>query len=289
MATTFGILAAVIVSISIWIGYKNSQAKAEQIEHVAKEENAKKANTATRNKLDKEIDDFKTKFAASLEKMKTQMDDKDEKEDEVVDLTQESDDLSKEIKDLEDQRDDYEAKVAEYGKPDKLIKELQDAKAAIVELDAEIDSLKKENDELTVRINSTNETIAFNSKVMKNHELFQAQEFLDGKVKAVYKNWGFVVLNKGDVEGVTPRSTLLVKRGEDVICELLVKNATNTSSTAEILFDTMLEGEFVQVGDKVYPKPVEVIVEPAGETSNEPTAPVDEPVEEDTNSDFDFG
>lgn len=288
MANILGIIAAVFVTFSIWIGFKNGQAKDQQKEHLNKEKANHKENTAQRDKLNQEIENFQKKYTASLALISKKMNEKDTKETEARELKEESDGLDKEIANLTADRDDYQKKVDEYGNPDKLIKELQDAKSAITALDDEITELKSKNDELTVKINNTSNKITKNQKIMGNHQAYKAQDFLNARIKAVYKNWGFVVINKGDAQGVTPRSTVVVKRGDKVIAELLVKNATNNSSTAEIVFKTLAEGEFVQVGDKVVAKMVAAPVKPEATTAKKEEAkPEEKPKEKEEENDDD--
>ena len=263
MAITFGILAALIAAVSIWVGYKNGQAKDAQHEKLVKEVRKREDNEATKKNLEDRLADFNKYFVDNLEGVREQYDIRDQREQDLRDLEKELSDLKTRIAELEKEKKRYEDLIPDIGEVKRLVQRLRDTKKAIIALDKQLADLKEQNKKLTEEIAQQEETIAYNKRWMKNHSEFQAQEELNGSIKAIYKNWGFVIVNTGDaagegdgnVGGVTPRSMLLVKRGDEVICQLMVKTSTNNAATAEILFETMKEDDFIQIGDKVVARP----------------------------------
>jgi len=276
MQITFGILAALITAVSIWVGYLNSQAKDTQQKHLKTEIGIHTGKTNRHNDLLAEIKGYNTKYKTQLINVEENLNVKDTNQAEKIGLDEKLATLNAEIKDLETRLADYKSKIPDIGEVDRLIANLLDAKKAITQLDAAISQLKQDNEKLTVEIASQNETITYNKRWMKNHTEYVGQQELKGKVKAIYKDWGFVVVNSGDLAGVTPRSILLVMRGEEIICEVKVKNATNTAATAEIMFDTMKEDDFIQIGDVVIAKAKAPKKDP-GANNGETDEPADQP------------
>ena len=255
MAITLGIIAALLSAVAIWLGYLNGAAKDEQYSNLTKEKDTRKGNDAKLGKLNKEIEGYNEKFLANLDVINKDFTKRDSQLEILKEKEASLEELKSQITSLEAKKKNYDSIIPDIGEVKRLVENLRSTKERIATLDEEITRLKGDGDALTVEIAQQNNTLAYNKRWMKNHAEFQAQEELNGKIKSIYANWGFVVLDTGDTGGVTPRSLLQVKRGEDVICELVVKNATNTAASATILFDTMKEGDFIQVGDSVVPLP----------------------------------
>lgn len=281
MAITFGILATLMTIVALWLGYVNNQAKEEQADHLKSEIESHVENEGTVTKLNTKLQEDNETFNQTLAVITEKLNERDAKETEKADLSENLSNLKSDVSDLNDRLADYQAKVPDIGKVDILIQDLQDAKKAIAAIEVNIDEVTQQNNTLSDQITQQNDTIAYQKKWISNHVVYQAQEELSTTVRAVYKNWGFVVVGAGDVQGVTPKSQLVVKRGEEVICELLVKTATNEVATAEIVFTTLKEGDFVQVGDTVSAKPVEeneVVEVPVDEPKDEPAPAAAPPI-----------
>jgi peptidoglycan hydrolase CwlO-like protein len=74
---------------------------------------------------------------------------------------------------------------------------------------------------------------------------------LEGKVLAVNPNWNFVVLSIGDRAGVAPNSTLIVKRGEDLVAKVRVSSVEPSTSIADLIPGSTARGNYVRPGDTV--------------------------------------
>jgi len=74
---------------------------------------------------------------------------------------------------------------------------------------------------------------------------------LEGKVLAVNPNWSFVVLSIGDRQGVVAGSSLIVKRGGNLVAKLRVTSVEPSTSIADIQAGTTVKGSTVQPGDVV--------------------------------------
>ena len=109
------------------------------------------------------------------------------------------------------------------------------------------------------------------------------------KIRSVYATLGFVILAGGDNLGIVKNSTLEVVRDNEVIARLKVTTVEAKSAAADIIPDSVVDGESVQVSDTVRaaqkaaspePEPVAVPVDadPLGEP--EPAQPDADPLGE---------
>ncbi|MFK5923975.1 MAG: hypothetical protein QM496_17500 [Verrucomicrobiota bacterium] len=74
---------------------------------------------------------------------------------------------------------------------------------------------------------------------------------LEATVVAVNKNWGFVMVNAGMSLGVSGSSSLLVKRGEELIARLRIVTLAPDMVVADVVPDSIAKGARVMPGDKV--------------------------------------
>ncbi|MCP5538695.1 MAG: hypothetical protein H7A53_06820 [Akkermansiaceae bacterium] len=74
---------------------------------------------------------------------------------------------------------------------------------------------------------------------------------LEATVIAVNRQWGFVLVNAGKNLGVSPESSLLVKRGQDRIGRLRIVSLEPNMVVADVIPDSVAQGVRVMAGDKV--------------------------------------
>ena len=74
---------------------------------------------------------------------------------------------------------------------------------------------------------------------------------LEGKILAVNSNWNFVVLSIGDRQGVVSGSSLIVKRGGNMVAKLRVTSVEPSTSIADIQAGSAAKGAVIQPGDVV--------------------------------------
>lgn len=70
-------------------------------------------------------------------------------------------------------------------------------------------------------------------------------------VKKAFNNWGFVVIDAGDNEGVVNKAQLDVLRRGQPICKLLVTAVEPGESVAEVISGSLQPGQSIQEGDVV--------------------------------------
>ncbi len=289
MSLTFGILAALVTAVAIWVGYLNGQAKDEQARLLKDEIKVNEKLVKQRQGYIDRIDETQKAFLADLEAVKLKLDERDGKKVEANDLTNKLAGLKNEIASLEQEKADFQTDIPDLNEVDRLVKNLKEAKVELANLEGSVAELEADTGKLSAEIDQQVDAVSKNNQWIKNHTEFKSQEQLSATITAVYNDWGFVILSGGDAQGVTPRSTLIVKRGEEVIGELQVKTTTSKAATAEIMYSTLKEGESVQVGDSVSPKPVAVAaVEETTVGEGEKEAPAEQEEEEASEELFSF-
>ena len=76
------------------------------------------------------------------------------------------------------------------------------------------------------------------------------------RIAQAFSDWGFAVLNKGNSAGVVANADLDVKRGNDVVAKLRVRNVEQAISVADIVPGSLKQGDALRSGDMVVPGPV---------------------------------
>jgi hypothetical protein len=74
---------------------------------------------------------------------------------------------------------------------------------------------------------------------------------LEATVVAVNQNWGFVMVNAGMSLGVSGSSSMLVKRGEELVARLRIVTLAPDMVVCDVVPDSIAKGARVMPGDKV--------------------------------------
>ena len=127
----------------------------------------------------------------------------------------------------EELKKENDAKVSEL---EHISKEADVAKKAAAESDSLIARLKQQQSTRTKAIGLASRT---------------------GTISAVNPDFGFVVVNLGQNQGVTSESRLLVKRGNQLIGKLKIVQIYGSTTVADIDSKSMTPGFAIQPGDEV--------------------------------------
>jgi len=251
MPILFGILAAIILAISAWMGYKNNDEYKKQITLRHKEEGFKKELTQDKKDLEDKISREKSetdKLIAENKQLKIKLENVIA---EVADAKQEIADKKRKIRDLK----------AEVAKADEALKDLPDIDTIVPKIKAmrnDIATLKDDIETETAHLNNlkqqkkdTEAAIAVNQARVELETVGKSQPYLKTSIKTVYSTWGFVTLNGGDIQGVVPDSLLDVVRDGEVIAQLRVTSVEPNRAAADIIRESLAEGVFLSSGDKV--------------------------------------
>ncbi|WFB37303.1 hypothetical protein P3T73_05955 [Kiritimatiellota bacterium B12222] len=72
------------------------------------------------------------------------------------------------------------------------------------------------------------------------------------QILAVEKEWNYVVINRGEVDVLPMYLEAFVHRGDQFIGKIRVMQVDRTVALAEVLQDTMAEGETIKAGDTIF-------------------------------------
>ena len=103
--------------------------------------------------------------------------------------------------------------------------------------EAELKKAVGELDEVTKRLEERKKLFRRNSLV--------------ANVVAVNNDWGFLVVDSGRSQGITPETRLLVTRDNQTICKLAIVSVENNKTIANIVQKSLRRGITVSPGDKV--------------------------------------
>lgn len=136
---------------------------------------------------------------------------------------------------------DVEKLVAQI---EKLKRDKQEAEAALANQTQRAASAKENHDNLV------NQTTKLRDAEVRGRRGIVDPEFT-ARVAQFFPEWDVAVLNKGNSGGVFANADLEVKRGQNVIAKLKVKNVEQTGSVAEVVPGSLAEGQRIQNGDVV--------------------------------------
>lgn len=87
------------------------------------------------------------------------------------------------------------------------------------------------------------------------------------RVSSVFRDWGFVILNKGNAGGVFANADLEVKRGKDVVAKLKVRNVEQQIAVADVIPGSLASGDNLRSGDLVVAAATQSAATPAKTTA----------------------
>jgi hypothetical protein len=264
-------LAAIALAVGLWFAYQDQLAIKVEMDLAKRSRDNLKATEAKIVEA--------TEFKARREK-------------EVADLEKQRDDLKIEVTKV---ATDTEQKLAEI---EVIKKNLEEVTKQLVQLEdqirkagnikqllAQVDDLTKQKQAKEAEIANQQQQLALaeqklaslSGEVTKMQELDKRQRSgvvdpaLTAKVSQPFPDLGFVILNKGNLGGVFANAMLEVKRGNDVVAKLKVRDVEQSQSVADLVPGSLASGTFIRSGDLVVPSKVQPKEMP--ETPSTPATP----------------
>ncbi|MDB6074668.1 MAG: hypothetical protein JWO89_2308 [Verrucomicrobiaceae bacterium] len=166
-----------------------------------------------------------------------------------------------ESKQVEDELKDKTAKMADLKgqlnklpegfNPQTIAEDLNKIKAEIAELQNQAESKKKEVADAEKKNTDAEKALEdISSKIETRKKSFERNS-MSFKVLAVNNDWGFVVINGGDKEGITPDTKLLVIRGTRTVGKLSILAVQGDKTIANVMTESLAPGITPAPGDKV--------------------------------------
>jgi hypothetical protein len=293
MQTTLGILTALALAVSAFLGYKNMEQYKAQIQVRQAEEY--KRDKVLRPRLKLTLEERDQTRIAKEEQQKAASG----KADEVVAQQKKLDELKRDIAAKEDKVREQKAsidalteKLKELGDVTELATKLRRMNQELVQLQSDIDQTTTKLNNLIAEKNRTAAVIAGyeEENAWRNANLSNPK--LDTRISSIYDTYGFVTLPAGNTSGVVGGSSLDVVRDGEVIAKLLVKTVEASTAAAELIPGSLRADTVLMVGDKIRasaaskpttppPAPTPVAPVEAAAPATQPAAPAADPADAD--------
>jgi hypothetical protein len=209
----------------------------DQKAHIVQAEERKKNGETKLATFNKELETTKTAIIDTSAKAQA-------KEQELALLNTNLDQITKQVNDLQKQIDDA-------GDIKALMAQIEGIKKERAEKEAE---LANQNQRLATAQEKVNQLTNAANEAQQREERGRrgiVESDFTAKVTQSFRDWGFVVLNKGNGGGVFANADLEVKRGKEIVAKLKVRNVEQNSSVADLVKGTLAEGERIRPGDLV--------------------------------------
>ena len=252
MQTTLGILTALVLAVSAFLGYSNWGAYKEKIADRQKEENTR--DNTLRPKLKstlEERDETKTLKEEQIELAKA-------KGEEVEAQQAKIDALKKDIAAKEAQVSEQKVALDALTEQLKETGDLKELAGKIERMNAELVELQSSIDVSTSKLNNMIAEKTRTAAIVKSYE--EENEWrnanvsnpkLTTRISSIFDTYGFVTLPVGNNAGVVGGSTLEVVRDGSVVATLLVKTVEAGTAAAEIVPGSVQADTVLMVGDEI--------------------------------------
>jgi hypothetical protein len=244
-------IAAVCLAVSAYFSFDNGKKLKTELELAARAEK----DLATLRGRKEEGDEVQKNKIAHLETKTKELEETKAKVVKAAADSQEKDaalQLAKNTLDqVTQQVSTIQKKIDELGDVEKLLAQVEALKkeqlAAEGELANQSQQLATRQERVTSLQAETAKLRDYQSRATKGI----VEPDFSARVASVFGDWGFVILNKGNAAGIFANANLEVKRGQDVIAKLKVRNVEQQISVADVIPGSVAEGQFLRSGDMV--------------------------------------
>jgi pyridoxal biosynthesis lyase PdxS len=136
-------------------------------------------------------------------------------------------------------------------KPETLQEDLNRIKQGIAELKAKSESKQTEVDAEVSKVAAVQRAVDNLARKKEDRQKAFERNSMSFSVVAVNSDWGFVVVNAGEPEGISESTKLIVTRGTQTIGKISILSVSGGRTIANILTDTLTPGYSIEPGDKV--------------------------------------
>jgi hypothetical protein len=136
-------------------------------------------------------------------------------------------------------------------KPESLQEDLNRIKQGIAELKAQSETKQQEVDAENAKVVAVQRAVDNLARKKEERQKAFERNSMSATVVAVNDDWGFVVVNAGEPEGISESTKLIVTRGTQTIGKINILSVSGSRTIANILTDTITPGYSIAPGDKV--------------------------------------
>lgn len=248
-------ISAACLAGSAYFAWVNSQQVKTEKDLLARAEKNMQ-QLLDRKKEAEEVQERKAQQLAQLEK------DRDDTKEEVVKATAEAQEKESALALAKSNLDQVmqqvtalETKIRDAGDIQALIDQIAALKKDEADAEGEVANKDQQLAQAKQRLESLRDQVRAYEQIEERIRRGIVEPDFTARVAGVFDKWGFVVLNKGNNGGVFANALLDVKRGQEVIAKLRVKNVEPATSVADVVSGSLAEGEFIRSGDLVVAAP----------------------------------
>ncbi|HCQ38155.1 MAG: hypothetical protein CMP30_06240 [Roseibacillus sp.] len=258
MANIFAILTAVVLAISGFLAFKNQgNSETEGAGYrgwILKRENMEDTLARAKARLKKlqttlaETNTTLAEFNAENETKTTENAAQKKKNEQ---LKAEVAALEAEGKAKTAEADDKDDSIKEFGDVKQVVAELKQLTSDLSQIELDITQGEANQADLEAQLAGVEASLADVRERISWRVSGESNPNAATRIRSVYATLGFVTLAGGDDLGIVKNSTLEVVRDDAVIANLKVTTVESKSAAADIVPDSVVDGESVQVGDTV--------------------------------------
>lgn len=136
-------------------------------------------------------------------------------------------------------------------KPETLQEDINRIKQNIAELKAKADVKVQEVEAENAKVAAVQRSVDNYARKKEERQKAFERNSMTATVVAVNTDWGFVVVDAGEPEGITQSTKLIVTRGTQTVGKISILSVNGSRTVANILTDTVTPGLSIAPGDKV--------------------------------------
>ncbi len=268
MWKVFLVISSVILGGAAYLSYSNMEVVKERIAQVAEQTQLLEARQASLAKTNEEVAQLEQSIQMlkdEAEKLGTEKIDLDAK---LVEAQSNEKAQAAKLVTAKEALEEARGLMGNIAKVEALQKEMNQIRAQVEE--AEIEVVQMEGAAAAAKVEA--DRLAKVTEELKALRTDQEAGLIRGEfqseIRNAYNQWGFVVVQGGNDQGVVNRAQMDVYRRGQPICKLLVTSVEPTYSVADIIPGSLAPGQSVQMGDTVV-KTVRAM------TTTAPSAPAD--------------
>jgi peptidoglycan hydrolase CwlO-like protein len=143
------------------------------------------------------------------------------------------------------------AKLPAGFNPKTIAEDLNKIRQEIVELQTAAEAKKGEVQQQDDKVAAAQKALDEVMARVENRKKAFDRNGMEASIVAVNNDWGFVVVDAGEKEGITPSTKLLITRGTSTVGKLSIMSVEGNRTVATILPDTLAPGMAPAPGDRV--------------------------------------
>lgn len=245
------VIASVVLGGALYLSYSNMGAVKEKIAEVAEQKATLEQRTASLAKTNEEIAQFEQSIQMLQDEAETLQTSKIDLDAKLVEGEANQRALEANLTTAKADLEKAKTLMGDVVLIEGIQKEMLQIRTQIEESEIELTQLEGAVASAQVERERLAKVAAELAALRTDQEAGVIRGEFQSTIKKAYNQWGFVVVNGGNDQGVVNRAQLDVYRRGQPICRLLVTSVEPGETVADIVAGSLAPGQTVQVGDTV--------------------------------------